>query len=201
MSWRPPEPDPLVELTDRAALRDAVAARGRERERHERAVEVATWQGTLRDLAERGEHVVLRTAGDLLHRGVLLAVGIDHVAVRADDGTIVLLAADTLRSVRPEPGRLAPVAMGDRERSQDRTLIETLARVMEDEPELVLGLRETADPVAGTIIGLGEDVITVRMSGGDRPTAYVPVTAIREIVIPGWLGVPGTARLSGDTPA
>jgi len=185
MTWRPPEPDPFVELTDRAALRDAVAARGRERDRRGRAVEVATWQGTMRDLAEREEHVVVRTAGDLVHRGVLLAVGIDHVALRLANATTVLLAADTLRSVRPEPGSVAPVAMGDRERSQDRTLVEALARVLEDEPELVLGLRETVDPVSGTIVGLGEDIVTVRMSGRGRPIVYLPVAAIREIVVPG----------------
>jgi hypothetical protein len=185
MSWRPPEPDPFVELTDRAALRDAVTERERERGRRERAAEVATWEGTLRDLAERGMYVVVRTAGDLVHRGVLLAVGIDHVAMRLANGATVLLAGDTVCSVRPEPGSTAPVAMGDRERSQDRTLVETLALMIEDGPELSLGLRGAADPVAGTILGLGEDVVTVRMSGGDRPVAYVPVAAIREIVVPG----------------
>jgi len=185
MTWRPPEPDPFVELTDRSTVRDAVAARGRERDRRDRAVEVATWQGTLRDLAEREEHVVIRTAGDLVHRGVLLAVGIDHVAVRFANRTTVLLAADTLRSVRPEPGSTAPAAMGDRERSQDRTLIEALALMIEHGPELVLGLRDMTDPVAGTVIGLGEDVVTVRLSGEDRATAYLPVSAIREIVVPG----------------
>lgn len=185
MTWRPPVSDPFVDLTDRAALSEAVAARERERGRRERAAEVATWEGTLRDLAERGTHVVIRTAGDLVHRGVVLAVGIDHVAVRLASGATVLLAGDTLSSVRPEPGTVAPVAMGDRERSQDRTLVEALALMIEDEPELVLGLRGTTDPMAGTIMGLGEDVVTVRMSGGDRPVAYVPVAAIREIVLPG----------------
>jgi hypothetical protein len=184
MSRRPPEPDPFVELTDRAVLRDAVDARGRERDRHDRAVDVATWHGTLRDLAERGAHLTVRTAGDRIHRGVLLAVGVDHVALRLANDTTVLIADDTLRSVRPEPGSVAPVAMGDRERSQDRTLAEVLAIVIEERREVVLALRETADPVTGTIIGLGEDVVTVRMYGGDRTTAYLPLGAIREIVVP-----------------
>jgi hypothetical protein len=185
MSWRPPTPDPFVELTDRAVLRDAVAARGRERDRRDRAVDVATWHGTLRDLAERCAPLTIRTAGDRVHRGVLLAVGVDHVALRLANDTTVLIIDDTLRSVRPEPGSVAPVAMGDRERSQDRTLAEVLAIVIEDRPELVLALRETADLVAGTIIGLGEDVVTVRMSGGDRATVYLPLAAICELVVPG----------------
>jgi hypothetical protein len=185
MSWRPPESDPFVELTDRAALREAVTARGNERERRERAAEVATWDGTLRDLAEQGTNLVIRTSGDRVNRGVLIAVGIDHVAVRLANGSTLLIAADTVRSVRPEPGRSAPVAMGDRERSQDRTLTEVLAIVIESRPEVVLSLRDSVDPLVGTVIGVGEDVATVRLSGGDRPTVYLPLAAIRELLVPG----------------
>jgi hypothetical protein len=181
---RPPEPDPYVGLTDHATLRGAVAERGRERDRRDRAAEVATWDGTLRDLAERGAHLVVRTAGDRMHRGILLAVGIDHVAVRLANGATVMIAADTVRSVRPEPGSVAPVAMGDRERSQDRTLVEALAVVIEDRPDVVLGLRDTVDPVAGTVVGLGDDVVTVRLSGADRATVYLPLAAVREVVVP-----------------
>lgn len=185
MSWRPPEPDPFVELTDRAALRDAVTERGRERDRRDRAVEVATWQGTLRDLAERETHLAIRTAGDRVHRGVLIAIGVDHLAVRLANDTTLLIADDTVRSVRPEPGSVAPVAMGDRERSQDRTLAEALAIVIEDRPDVVVALRDAADPVGGTVVGLGEDVVTIRTTAGDRAVTYLPLSAIREIAISG----------------
>ena len=185
MSRRPPEPDPFVELTDRAVWREAVAARGRERDRRDRAADLATWDGTLHDLAERGVQLVIRSAGDRVCRGILLAVGIDHVAVRLVNGSTVLIAGDTVRSVRPEPGRTAPVATGDRERSQDRTLVEVLAIVIEERPELVLCLRETTDPIAGTVIGLGEDVVTVRIAGDERATVYLPLASIREVVVPG----------------
>lgn len=184
MSRRPPEPDPFVELTDRAALRDAVMARGQERGRRDRAADLATWDGTLRDLAERGAHLVIRTSGDRVHRGVLLAVGIDHVAVRLPDGSTVVIAADTVCSVRTEPGIVAPIATGDRERSEDRTLVEVMARVIEDRRDVVLSLRESVDPLVGTVVGLGEDVVTLKMSGGDRATAYLPVAAIRELLVP-----------------
>lgn len=185
MTRRPPEPDPYVELTDRGVLRDAIVARGRERGRRERAAELATWEGTLRDLAERGGRLVVRTAGDRVHRGVLLAVGIDHLAVRSANGGTVLIAADIVRSVRPEPGSVAPIATGDRERSQDRTLLEALALVIEERPEVVFALREIADPIAGRVVGLGEDVITLRVDGSEGATIYLPVAALREIVVPG----------------
>lgn len=183
MVRRPPEPDPFVELTDAAVLREAVAARSDERGRLERARVLATWEGTLHDLAERGTPVVLRTSGDRVHRGLLRAVGIDHVAVRLPDAATVLIATDTIRTVRPGPGRAAPVAAGDRAWSQDRTLVEALALAVETSPEVALTLRETADPLSGSVIGLGEDVITLRPDGSERTAVYLPVTAVREVLL------------------
>jgi hypothetical protein len=182
--WRPPQPDPFVELGDDERLRAAISARQEGRDRRDRAAEVATWVGTLRDLAERRIGVVVRLAADRVHRGSLAAVGRDHVALRLASGSMVLLMLDTIRSVRPEPGRAAPVAMGDRGNSQDRTLVEALERLAEQGTELVLALRDTADPVNVRIVGLGEDVLTVRTAGGDASTIYVPITALREILIP-----------------
>jgi hypothetical protein len=183
--WRPPEPDPFVELGDDERLRAAVEARQEGRERRDRAAEVATWTGTLRDLAERQLGIVVRVAADRAHRGSLVAVGRDHVALRLASGSMVLIMTDTIRSIRPEPGRAAPVAMGDRGTSQDRTLVEALERVVEDATEVVLALRDIDDPVNVRVVGLGEDVLTLRTTGGGPSTIYVPVTALREILIPG----------------
>lgn len=182
MTWRPPEPDPYVELSDDAALREAIASRDERRGRRDRAAELATWTGTLRDLAERAVPVVVRTGGDRVHRGSLAAVGLDHLAIRLVNGTVVLVATDTVRSVRPEPGHPAPVATGDRERSQDRTLIEALGRLVEERREVVISLRDVADLLPGEVVGMGEDVITVRLEGGEQGTVYLPATAIREVV-------------------
>lgn len=185
MSWRPPEPDPYVELTDQASLREAIASREEERSRRDRAVDVATWEGTLRDLAERRARLVVHTAGDRTHRGSLIAVGIDHVAIRLANGTTVLVASDTVRSVRPEPGSVANVATGDRERSQDRTLVEALGRIAEERPTVVVALRDLTDALTGTIIGLGEDIISLRVEGFDASVVYVPAPALREVIVPG----------------
>ena len=181
--WRPPEPDPFVELGDDERIRAAIEARQEGRQRRDRAAEVATWIGTLRDLAERELGVVVRLAADRVHRGSLAAVGQDHIALRLASGATVLIMIDTIRSVRPEPGRVAPVAMGDRGSSQDRTLVEALERLAEQSTEVVLALRDTEDPINVRLVGLGEDVLTVRTTGGDASTIYVPVTALREVVV------------------
>lgn len=177
---RPPDHDPYVELADDAAVHEAIAARTERRDRLQRATEIATWTGTLRDLAERAVPVVVRTSGDRLHRGTLAAVGIDHLAVRLVNDTVVLVALDTVRSVRPEPGRLAPIATGDRARSQDRTLVDALGRLVDDRRDIVIALRDVADLQVGQIVGLGEDVVTMRFEHG---TAYLPLAAIREVIV------------------
>lgn len=183
VTWRPPEPDPYVELADSAAHDAAIRARVEERTRRERAADVATWIGTLRDLAERAVPVSVSTSSGRAHRGSLAAVGIDHVALTLISGAIVLIALDTVRTVRLEPGQSSPVAMGDRERSQDRTLSEALQHVVEDQREIVLVLREVTDPLSGAVIGLGDDVLTLRVRGGDRGTLYIPLAAVCELIV------------------
>ncbi len=183
MTWRPPERDPYVDLADDAALREAVSARQDERRRREVAAELATWTGTLRDLAEREVPVVVRVAGAATHRGVLAAVGVDHLAVRLHARTIALVALEVVRSVRPEPGQVAPVATGDRERSQDRTLIEALALAAERRQRISVAFRDVDELVVGLLIGLGEDVLTLRPEGSDRGTIYAPMHAVREVLL------------------
>jgi hypothetical protein len=180
--------DAYVGLRDDAVLERAVEERVTGREHRDRALELATWTGTLRDLAERGTSVVVALEDGLAHRGRLLAVGVDHVALALDAGGVGLLALDAVRSVRPEPGTAAGGAMGDRARSQDRTLIEAVDRHRCEHPELVLGVRGAVHPIRGSVVGLGEDVLSLRVSdaaGGAHPgVVYLPTTAIREVVLP-----------------
>lgn len=181
----PLEPDPLLGLTDRAAVDEAVAAREEERDRRARGASLATWTGTMRDLAERGQRLVVRTAGDRVHRGVPIAVGIDHLVLGLDDGTWVLLASEGLLSVRSEPGQRTGTAMGDRTRGVDRTLLEAIERLAEERRELVLVLRESRDPVPGTVLAVGVDVVTMRLAHDARSLVLVPSSAIREVIVPG----------------
>jgi hypothetical protein len=181
--WSPPAPDPYLELADEAAHEAAVRARTEGRHRRERASEVATWIGTLRDLAEREVAVSLRARSGRVHRGAIVGLGPDHVAVRLPAGSLALIALDAVRTVRPEPGRPAPPAMGDREAAQDRTLVEVVHRAVEDRQPLVLVVRDLPDPLHGEVIGLGDDVLTLRLGGADRGTVYLPLDALEEVVL------------------
>lgn len=183
MSGRPPSPDPFVHLADDAVQDAAVRARSERRGRQQRATEVATWIGTLRDLAERRIVVSLRVRSGRVHRGTLVAVARDHVAVRLAAGRLVFVALPAVRTVRPEPGEAAPPAMGDRDSAQDRTLGEVVARLAEDRAPVVLGVRDLEAALAGEVVGLGEDVLTLRVAGADRATVYLPLDILDEVAI------------------
>jgi hypothetical protein len=179
----PPARDPYVELADEASHEAAVRARVEERDRRARATEVATWIGTLRDLAERRAVVGVRARSGRVHRGALVGVGLDHVVLERPGGTLTLLALQAVRTVRPEPGAPAPPAMGDRESPQDRTLAEALHRLVEGRAPVVLVVADVAEPLHGQVTGFGEDVVTVRLTGADRGTVYLPLATVDEVVL------------------
>lgn len=182
MTGGPEERDPLRELVDDAAHAAAVRARVEERERRARAAEVATWIGTLRDLAERGVPVVVSGRSGRVHRGAVTAVARDHLALQSPSGAVVLVALSAVRLVRPEPDVAAPAAAGDREAAQDRTLLEALGRVADDRGEVAIHLADVAEGLQGQVLGFGEDVLTLRLTGGGRGTVYVPAAAIEEVL-------------------
>lgn len=182
MNW-PPDRDRYLELGDRARLAEEIAARSERRSRLLRASEVATWAGTLEDLAERRAPVIVRLAGSRTHRGALVALGRDHIAVRTPSGQVALLSTAAVRSVRPEPGAAAPLATGDRERSEGRTLAEVLERCAEERRRLVLGLDGVDDLLAGEVVALGEDVVTFRVDARDHGVLYLPMHGVSEIVV------------------
>lgn len=182
MTWPPPGRDPLIELADDAVHEAAVRARLDERMRRDRAAELATWVGTLRDLAERRRIVVVTGGSGRVHSGALIAVGIDHVAMLQADGTVVLVALSAIRMLRTQPGSGSPAAMGDREHAQDRTLLEALARIADDRSPVAIYLADVAEGLHGEVLGFGDDVLTLRVGGHDRGTVYVPVGAIEEVL-------------------
>lgn len=182
MSW-PPDPDRYLELGDHARLAEEITARSERRSRLLRASEVATWTGTLEDLAERRSPVVVRLAGGRTYRGTLVALGRDHVALRTPGGQVALVSTSVIRSVRPEPDAAAAPATGDRERSEGRTLGEVLERCTEESTRIALGLDGLDDLLAGEVIALGEDVVTFRVDARDHGVLYLPLHGVREIVV------------------
>lgn len=175
--------DPFLALADDAAHRAAVASRREERDRRDRASELATWAGTLRDLAERGLRVSLACAAGRSHRGTLSAVGPDHVGLRLANGALVLLALDTVRAVRPEPGSRQAAVMGDRPVPAGPTLAEVLQDLVERDGAAAVTLREVTEPLRGTVLGLGEDVMTLRLDTALHETVIVPLNAIAELLV------------------
>ena len=175
-------PDLLQRLSQwvSAASADAAAdARARQRWLRQAADEDATFAGVLLDLAERRTPVVVAGRTGRRHRGTLAAVGADFVVVRVDDGADALLAFTGIASVRPEPGAAAPA--GDRAPSIEVTLAEALAVVAEDRPRVLLVTTVDDDGVAGELRAVGRDVVTLRLDGADRATAYVPIASIAEL--------------------
>ena len=181
--WTPPRRDPYVDLADESAHEAAVRARTTERELRERAAELAGWDGTLRDLAERRAPVTVQCRSGRTHRGVLVAIADDHVALRLPGGQLVALAGWGLTSVRPEPGNDAAPAMGDREPAQDRTLVEVLDRAVGQRRRVALSLDGSSEVLQGTLVAVGEDVITLRLDGRDRDLVYIRAGALLEVVI------------------
>jgi hypothetical protein len=180
---RPPRPDPFVELADEAVHEAALRARAEERTRHLTATELATWIGTLRDLAEARRTITVHTAGGRAHRGRIVAVGVDHVALEAAHRVTVLLRRTTIRVVRPDPEQPAPAATGDRDQAQDRTLVEALERLVDRGGRVVLMLEGAAQPLTGRLVAVGEDVLTLRVDGAGGSTAYAPIDAVVEVLV------------------
>lgn len=181
-SWQPPARDPFVELGDEGRVAEAVHARQAERDLRARAAEVATFAGTLRDLAEAESVVTVQVATDRTYQGALVAVAIDHVVLRSAIGALVHVAVDQVTAVQPDPGRAPTVASGERETAAGRTLDEVLFAAAEERPIVSLVTRGDGSIHRGLLLAAGEDVLTVRVNetGAVR---YLPTHAVSEVVV------------------
>lgn len=162
-----------------ARVDEAAAARSRERWLRQVAGEEASFAGVLIDLAERGSPVVAAGVGGRRHRGVVVAVGSDFVALRTPVGRDVLLAVTAIGALRPEGG--ADASAGDRVVTVELDLAGALATLVPDRPRLLLVPRSGDDGVAGTLRAVGRDVVVLRTDGSPAATVYVPVGAIAEV--------------------
>lgn len=175
--------DPYVELTDAAAHAAAIQARAERRERHDRAAETATWLGTLRDLTERAAAVVLLTRDARSLRGSLIGLSSDHLVLGLPSGGRIHLRLAAVRTVRPEAGRAAPTASGDRPAPADATLEDVIDGLAEQGGPAVLHVRDLADPLHGEVHGIGEDVVTFRLASPEPAVVYLPVGSVDAVVL------------------
>lgn len=179
----PPVDDEFVAFTDAAGHAAAVEARARRNERLAAAAEVASWLGTLRDLAERGTRVAVTTRSRRVVTGWLVGLSSDRLVLALPAGDVLHLRLAAARVVRPEPGPPAPVATGDRAAPTEVTIEDVLDVAAEAGGPVVLHVRDVPEPVRGRLLGLGEDVATVRLDAPGRQTVYLPLAAIDAVVI------------------
>lgn len=180
MSEPPDGRDPLVELTDQARLDAAITDRQLERELRDRAADLATVTGTLRDLAEQAAVITLSTPSGRTFTGRLLAVALDHVVLATPGHQQVVVASDSVATVRPEPRAGALPPMGDRPPAQDLELVERLARWLEVRPRLAVAPRGPGDLIKGVLTAVGEDVISLRPDAGG-PLIWVATAQVEAV--------------------
>lgn len=173
--------DPHVTLHDDASVQEAVRQRQQRRDIARFESDIATFTGTLRDLAERRVGVTLQTDDDHGVRGILLAVAVDHIVVAMPSGQHAMLPLDAVHYVRTDPDVIAGVARSDRSAAQDLLLTERLARWQRDQPFLAVYVKGRSDPLRGHLVAVGEDVVTLRSDSDHHPT-WIATDAIRCVV-------------------
>lgn len=163
---------------------DAIAARRREHWLRRQDAEAATWIGVLRDVAESGETVVAETSAATRHVGRLTAVGEEIVALRARDGTDVLVRTDRLTAARPDPTQLASPLVGDRPATVDSGWPEALAALSAERPQVKV-VTDGGATASGVLWDVGLDVVTLRTEGRNPGLRYVSVRALVEVSLTG----------------
>ncbi|MFP3902044.1 MAG: hypothetical protein ACLFXM_14420 [Acidimicrobiia bacterium] len=165
-----------------ARVDEAAQRRSRERWLRQQAEEGATIAGILVDLAERAVTVSVQTSAGHRHHGALRGVGADFVAVEAGGGA-VLVAMSAVVAVRTGPG-VGP-ALGVRPAAGQRLLVDVLAGMAADRERVTLVPLRGGEPVTGTLVSVGRDVVVTTSAGERTATAYVPLASIGEVLVPG----------------
>lgn len=170
-----------------ARVDEAVTARLRERSLRQLGAEEATLLGLCLDLAEGGRAVLARTREGRVHRGVLVAVGADFVAMRSGSGDATFLPVGWLAWLRPAPGawRGAPArggaAAGDRTPPLAARLVDVLTGLAGNRPRVRLVLAGDPDVWAGRLLTCGADVLSVELPGDPRGTGWAPLAQVTEV--------------------
>jgi hypothetical protein len=171
--------DPWVELLDEGRVREAGAARARQRWLRAAAAEDASLAGALVDLAEGAGPVVLATTVGRVHQAVVAAVGADVVVLRPPSEALVLVPLGAVAWVRPVQGALPS---GGREAPTGPLLVDLLGRVSERGDRVALWLAGGVT-LSGRVAGVGVDVLRLEPDGPDAGPSYVSVPSIREVAV------------------
>ena len=181
--------------------REAAAARGRERWLRQQDAEAATLSGALVDLAEQGAEVTLVLGGRRL-AGRLVGVGPDLCVLENDRGSSSLVSLGRLGAVLPAfsagggvggggsgvgfpsrpgdsgalQGRTGPVS-GDRDPALRLRFADALAALAAEALPARL-LLDGGEVLAGDLVGVGADVVTLRLPVPLRGHACAAIWAI-----------------------
>ncbi|MDQ1404270.1 MAG: hypothetical protein QOG03_2586 [Actinomycetota bacterium] len=172
----------LARWTSDQQIDEAAKARTRERWLRQQAEEDARFAGLVLDLAERGDHVVVRGASGRMYRGEIAGVGRDFIVVRTASGSrAALLTFDAVTTIRPEPGLTTPAANSERDASLAATLADVLGGLVADRPRLqvIAG----GDALAGELRAVGHDVASLRLDTNPPATVYVRLGPVVEVVL------------------
>jgi hypothetical protein len=170
-----------------ARVDEAVTSRLRERALRQLASEEATLLGLCLDLAEGTRPILARTTEGRIHRGSVVAVGADFVALRSAAGEATFLPVALLAWLRPAPGewRGAPArsgaAAGDRHPPLAARLVDVLTGLAADRPRVRIALAGDPDVWAGRLRGCGTDVLSVELHGDPKVTAWAPLAQVTEV--------------------
>lgn len=160
---------------------EAVRARARRGWLREQAAASTTFVAVLADLADRARPVLVHSSTGTRHRGSIAALGADFVAIATDHGALVLLSHRAVAAVRSEPGD--PPMRSMRAPELGLSLVEVLAELSADRPRVAIAT-DGSGHLAGDLVAVGVDIVTVRLDGDVRATVYVPVDAICEVARP-----------------
>ncbi len=170
-----------------ARVDEAVTSRLRERSLRQLAADEATLLGLCLDLAESGRPVLARTTEGRVHRGVLVAVGADFVAVRSPTGDATFLPVGHLAWLRPAPGTWAGAPARGGEAAGGRTpplaarLVDVLTGLAGDRPRVRLVVAGDPDVWSGRLRGCGADVLSVEQAGEPRLVGWIPLGQVTEV--------------------
>ena len=168
--------------------RGAGEARARMQERALRraAEQEATFVGVLVDLAESGEEVVVALASGRSHRGPLVAVGRDFVALRDAHNQPVFLALSAVTDVRLLPGARPGDTTGAAPVEDRSTMAAVLAGLAGEGRRVRVGTWGDVLGVAGELRSVGTDVVTLRLDTRPATTVYLRLEAVSEVVLVDW---------------
>ncbi len=179
----------LAAFVDEVRTEQAGTQRRRETWLRRSAADDATVAATLVSLAERGATVTVTTCAGNRHVGTVAGAGSDLVVLDAHGGRVAITvdAIDTFSAHGPDlvaDRRLTPV--GHRSNADATTLLDFLALVVADRPDVTLvtrsGTRHT-----GELVAAGVDVVMVRPAEGGALT-YTPAASLSEVLLPASTG-------------